>query len=144
MGGVGLQQLDKGGRWPVPYRRAPAPDVSEGAAQKRKSDAMIMRQVTELSAQARQWRAMATELRVNAALIGIPVIQFSMFKIAQSYEDMACAAERHCGAYLKRRFCLALADGVSPSLYSPFPKTPRPANSPVSQPARLWRRPKRS
>ena len=55
--------------------------------------ARIDRQMNKLPGQAEQWRTMATDLNVNAALNGDPRIRSAMFRIADHYERMARSAE---------------------------------------------------
>ena len=55
--------------------------------------ARIDRQMNKLPGQAEQWRTMATDLNVNAALNSDPRIQSAMFRIADQYERMARSAE---------------------------------------------------
>jgi hypothetical protein len=55
--------------------------------------ARIERQISELPAQAEQWRKAATELNVNGALSGDPKIQSAIFRIADRYVRMAYSAE---------------------------------------------------
>ena len=68
----------------------------------RNSFAVIDRQVTGLSAQARLWRAAATECHQKAALSSIPDIKSKMLEIAKAYEEMAVLAERYYRAYSKK------------------------------------------
>ena len=68
----------------------------------RNSLAVIDRQMTGLSAQARLWRAAATECHQQAALSSIPNIKSKMLKIAKTYEEIAALAEQYYQAYSER------------------------------------------
>ena len=80
----------------------------------RNSFAVFDRQMTGLSAQARLWRAAATECHQKAALGSIPDIKSKILEIAKAYEAIADLAERSYRAYSKaelpfiaglKRFC---------------------------------------
>ena len=83
------------------YRRA-CEDVWPAMERVRRSGALIDRQMTGLSAQARLWRAAATECQRSAALSSIPDIKSKMFEIAKAYEGIALSAERHYREYSKK------------------------------------------
>ena len=91
--------------------------------------ARIDRQMSELPAQAKRLRTLATDLNVNAALNGDPKIQSAMFRIADQYERMAHSAEMNYERYLRRRRLLEIREGA--------PKI-RVSSSPP-----LWTKPRR-
>jgi hypothetical protein len=64
--------------------------------------------MSKLSAQAEQWRTLATSLNVNAALNRDPKIQSAMFRIADKYDLMARSAEISHKRYLCRRRHLSI------------------------------------
>ena len=84
------------------YRRARENAVCLAMERVRDSVALIDRQMTGLLAQARLWRAAATECQRSAALSSIPHIKSKMFEIAETYEGIALSAEHHYREHSKK------------------------------------------
>ena len=89
------------------------------------SRARIERQMSELPAQAKRLRTLATDLNVNAALNGDPKIQSAMFRIADQYERMAHSAEMNYERYLRRRRLLEIPPKIRISNSPPLWTKPR-------------------
>jgi hypothetical protein len=84
------------------YRRACVNGRPPAMERVRASVALVGRRMTGLSAQARLWRAAATECHRCAVLSSIPDIKSKMLEIAKAYEGIALSAERHYREYSKK------------------------------------------
>jgi len=67
-----------------------------------KSLGRVDRRTRTLLVEAQQWRAVATDLNVNSALIADPQIKASLCALAGQYERMARGAEERYAAHLRK------------------------------------------